>query len=142
MKYIKLTLALLISVSLIYCVRARVSPYPNFNYPTTDPNKILIYYMPPTVPFEIIGEVVGAGAPAASWDRVGNIMKKKAASIGGDAIIIVSKREQYTGTYNTPSTANAFIYGNYIYYTYQPGTSLAMRRKHVIGLVIKWKGFK
>ena len=99
-----------------YCVRARVSPYPNFNYSPTEPNKVQVYYMPPTVPFEIIGEVEGRGAPAASWDKVERYMKNEAASIGGDAIILVSRREQYSGTYTTPSTANAFIYGNYIYY--------------------------
>jgi hypothetical protein len=95
--------------------------------------------MPPTVQFEIIGEVEGRGAPAASWDKVERYMKKEAASIGGDAIILVSRREQYTGTYTSPSKANAFVYGNYIYYTYQPGTSIAIRKKHLIGLVIKWK---
>jgi len=66
-------------------------------------------------------------------------MKKKAAAIGGNAVILVSRRAQYAGTYTTPSSANAFVYGNYIYYTYQPGTSFAMRTKHVIGLVIRWK---
>lgn len=95
--------------------------------------------MPPTVPFEIIGEVGGYGAHAASWSRVENSMKKKAASIGGDAIILVVRRAPYAGTYTTPSSGNVFVYGNYIYYTYQPGTSVAMRRKHLIGLVIKWK---
>jgi hypothetical protein len=95
--------------------------------------------MPPTVPFEIIGEVEARGAPAASWGKVENYMRKEAASIGGDSIVLVDRREQYAGTYTTPASANAFVYGNYIYYTYKPGSSFAMRRKHVIGLVIKWK---
>ena len=95
--------------------------------------------MPPTMPFEVIGEVTGSGAPAASWGRVEGSMRKKAAAIGGDAVVLISKREPYAGTYTTPSSGNVFVYGNYIYYTYQPGTSYAMRRKDLIGLVIKWK---
>jgi hypothetical protein len=121
------------------CVRSRISPYPGINYMPTDPQSVRIYHMPPPLSFEIIGEVEASGAPAASWGRVENYMKKKAASIGGDAIVIIEKREPYVGTYTTASRANAFIYGNYIYYTYQPGTSYAMHRKNLIGLVIRWK---
>ena len=96
--------------------------------------------MPPTVPFEIIGEVEARGAPAASWDSVEWYMREKAATIGGDAIVLVDRKEEYAGTYTTPSTGNAFVYGNYVYYTYRPGSSYAMKRKHLVGLVIKWKG--
>jgi len=95
--------------------------------------------LPPPVSFEILGEVEASGAPAASWGKVENYMKKKAATIGGDAIILIERREPYAGTYATPATGNAFINGNYIYYTYQPGTSVALHRKNLVGLVIKWK---
>jgi len=142
MKNLKFILILLISFSLNYCVRGRVAQYPGYNYRSTNPKYIQIYYMPPTVPFNIIGEVESAGAPLASWGRVENSMREKAASIGGDAIILISKKSPYVGTYKTPSTGNAFIYGNYIYYTYRPGSSYAMRGKHIIGLVIKWKNKK
>jgi len=95
--------------------------------------------MPPPVPFEVIGEVEGSGAALASWNTVRNYMRKKAASIGGDAIIIVSKKMPYIGTSHTPDTAKAFISGNYIYYTYRPGTSYAIRGKYILGIVVKWK---
>ncbi|MEW6455601.1 MAG: hypothetical protein AB1410_02645 [Acidobacteriota bacterium] len=135
-------LAFLILIFLIFgnCVRARVATYPGFKYTPTLPEEVNVYYFPPQMPFIIIGEVVAEGAPAASWGRVENIMKQKVASIGGDAIILIERRETFAGTYTTPSSGNAFVYGNQIYYTYQPGTTMAMRRKHVIGLVIKWKG--
>ncbi len=45
--------------------------------------------MPPAVRFEIIGEVGAEGAPAASWDKVERYMKKEAATIGGDAIVLI-----------------------------------------------------
>lgn len=95
--------------------------------------------MKPPVEFEVIGEVEGRGAPAATWDSVHMAMKKEAAKIGGDAIIIVESKREYAGTYNTPQTGNAFVSGNYIYYTYNPGTSMPMMKKHIIGVVIKWK---
>ncbi len=99
------------------CVRSRVSPYPGYNFAPTSPSKIQVYHMPPTVLFEIIGEVEARGVPAASWGKIENYMKKEAGFIGGDAIVLVDRREQYAGTYSTPATANAFVYGNYIYYT-------------------------
>lgn len=120
-------------------MRTRVAPYPGFKYAPTDPKEVNVYYFPPPSPFEIIGEVVAEGAPAASWERVENFMKREAARIGGDAIIFIERRETFAGTYSTPSSGNVFVYGNQIYYTYQPGSSVAMQRKHVIGLVIKWK---
>lgn len=138
-KYIKISFIILFILLFGSCVRARVSPYPGFDYTPTDPEKIHIYYMPPPLEFEVIGEVEGRGAPAASWEAVENFMQDEAATIGGDAIVLISSREEYAGTYTTPSKGNAFVYGNYVYYTYQPGSSVAMKRKHIIGLVIKWK---
>ena len=56
-----------------------------------------------------------------------------------DIYIIVSKKMPHVGTYRTPDTGNALIYGNYIYYTYHPGTSYAIRGKYILGIVVKWK---
>jgi len=138
MKILKLSL-LMVLLFLGSCVSAKIASYPNANYPKTDPEKIQVYNMKPPVECEVIGEVEGRGAPAASWDSVHSAMKKEAAKIGGDAIIIVESKREYSGTYHTPQTANAFVYGNYIYYTYNPGTSVPMMRKHIIGVVIRWK---
>jgi hypothetical protein len=139
MKTFRILLLCLLFSFMNSCVTSSVSPYPDLNYMSTNPAAVQVYNVAPTVLFEIIGEVEGRGAPAASWESVKNDMKKKAASIGGDAIILIDRREPYVGTYTTASKANAFVYGNYIYYTYQPGTSYAMHRKALIGLVIKWK---
>jgi len=139
MRYLKFTLLNLVILFLVHCAGSRVTPYPQFNYLPTRSNAIQVYYMPPTMPFEVIGEVEGSGAALASWNKVRNYMKKKAASIGGDAIVIVNKKMPYIGTQRTPATGNAFIYGNYIYYTYRPGTSYAIRAKYILGIVIKWK---
>ncbi len=138
MRYLKLSLLILVFF-LVHCASSRVTPYPQFNYPRTQPNVVQVYYMPPTMAFEVIGEVEGSGAALASWGKVRNYMRKKAASIGGDAIIIVSKKMPYIGTSRTPDTARAFIAGNYIYYTYRPGTSYAIRGKYILGIVVKWK---
>lgn len=121
------------------CYSARVASYPGFNYKPTNPNNIHVFNIPPTVPFEIIGEVEGTGRGKLTRKLAMDGMKKKAASIGGDAIVFVVNREIYDGTVATPSRANAFVYGNYIYYTYQPGMTVAVSKKHMIGLVIKWK---
>lgn len=139
LKGIKLSSIIFLVLLFGACVRGRVSPYPGFDYPSTNSKDVMIYYMPPPLEFEIIGEVETRGAPAASWSSVEYDMRINAAKIGGDAIVLISSREQYAGTYTTQGQANAFVYGNYVYYTYQPGSSVAMKRKHVVGLVIKWK---
>jgi hypothetical protein len=139
MKYLKFILFGFVILSLVHCVTSRVTPYPQFDYSPTQAKKVLMYYLPPTVPFEIIGEVTGSGAALASWRTVRDTMKRNAATIGGDAIIVVDKKTPYVGTYRTAGTGNAFVYGNYIYYTYKPGASYAVRRKYILGVVIKWK---
>ncbi len=131
--------ALILSLLLVGCVAAKVAPYPKIKYAATNPDRILVYNMKPPTDFEVIGEVEGRGAPAASWDSVHAIMKKEAAKIGGDAIIIVESKREYSGTFHTQQSGNAFVYGNYIYYTYNPGASIPRMKKHIIGVVIKWK---
>jgi hypothetical protein len=120
------------------------NPNPNFNFPgspfsywTTDVYKIQVYYIQPPIDFEIIGELNGRAAPISNRTSIEINMKAAAASIYGDAIILIDRREPYAATHTTTSIANAIIYGNYIYYTYQPGA--AIHTKKLIGLVIKWK---
>lgn len=139
MKYLRFSFLVFVILFLINCASSRVTPYPQFDYSPTQAKKVQVYHMPPTPPFEIIGEIEGSGAALASWGTVRDIMRKAAASIGGDAIIIVEKKRPYVGTYRTPDTANAFVSGDYIYYTYKPGTSYAIRRKYILGIVVKWK---
>jgi len=121
------------------CVKAKVASYPNKGYAPTNPANVQVFNMKPPADFEVIGEVVGRGAPAASWDSVYSGMKKEAAKIGGDAIILIESKREFIGTYNTPDTGSVFVSGNYVYYTHNPGTSTPMMRKHGIGIVIKWK---
>lgn len=139
MKNILIILVIILCIWAINCYSARVAAYPGFNYEPTNPKNIQVFNVPPTVPFEIIGEVEGEGRGKLTRKLAMDGMKEKAASIGGDAIVFVVNREKYEGTVTTPSQATAFVYGNYIYYTYQPGMTVAVSKKHMIGLVIKWK---
>ncbi len=75
MKYIRISFLLVLICLLCNCVRSRVAPYPHYKYPSTNQNDVHVYYILPAVPFVIIGEVKGYGAPAASWSRVENSMK-------------------------------------------------------------------
>jgi len=52
-------------MSLVCCIKSRISTYPGFNYNPTDPETVPLFNIPPTVEFEIIGEVEGRGAPSS-----------------------------------------------------------------------------
>jgi len=110
---------LFLLVILSSCVSTNVVKYPNINYPPTDYRNIVVYHnFPPTTKYEAIGEVVSEGAPAAKWNKVYDKMKKEAAVIGGDAIVIQQKEEQFSMI-----NVNA---GTVLY------------KKNVVGIVIKF----
>ncbi len=123
----------------VSCVKAKVASYPHTSYPPTNADQVQVFNTKPPAEFEVIGEVTGRGAPAASWESVYSGMKKKAAKIGGDAIILIESKREYAGTYSSPDKGSVFVSGNYIYYTHQPGTTAPVMRKYVLGVVIKWK---
>jgi len=130
------------------CATFSAQKYPTTkNYLPTDPEKITIYKFAPTVSYEAIGEVETEAAPAAKRDSLYGKLKEEAAKMGGDGIIIQEGKE-FVGMYNAPGTATTTgsgqIYGNSATYssntTYNPGMSMPIMRKRIIGLVIKYKG--
>lgn len=120
---------------LISCVRSKVTSYPIANYEPSNKKEVKLYYLIPPVPFEVLGEVEVKGAPAASWRRVEGRLKKEAAKIGGDAVILLAKENPLVGVYQTPT----YIYRGSKYYQIQHGSKIVMYRKYLFGLVIKWK---
>ncbi|MFB0562274.1 MAG: hypothetical protein ACETWM_13805 [Candidatus Lokiarchaeia archaeon] len=119
---------------LIGCISSKITPYPTAYYEPTYPEEVEVYYLIPTTPFEVIGEVQVSGAPAASWRRVGERLKNEAAKIGGDAVILVSKQAPLVGVYQSP----IYVYRGQYYYSVSPSMSLPMYGKYLFGLVIKW----
>jgi hypothetical protein len=78
------------------CVGARVTPYsPNTTLPPTSPTSVQAFYTVPPMPFERIGEVEAHGPPAASWDRVVDVLREEAAKIGGEAVIVGDRRQEF-----------------------------------------------
>ncbi len=156
------------AVVLTGCATASVARYPNAqNLLPTNPANVAVYTNFPPTPYEVIGEVAGNGAPAASWDSVAGEMRKKAADIGGDAVVVLVQDTPFVGSINTPGSIqggttgygnssgnfNAYGSGNNVYgnyggsgtyqstsnYTYTPPTSTPMYGKFAKGVVIKYK---
>jgi len=123
----------------VSCITAKAHRYPGFVTSATNPKQIQVFYLAPSVEFEIIGEVTAKGPGISTWREVENVMRRAVAKIGGQAIIIVRKREPYVGTYVSPSEGEFFVYGNYMYYTYRPGVRFRIRAKNLLGVVIRWK---
>lgn len=163
-----LILLLILCCLLSGCATANVAKYPSaHDYLPTNPNNVAVYSSFPPQEYETIGEIEGSGAPAATWGAVAVEMRKKAAEIGGDAVVILVQDTPFIGTINTPGSVqggtttvgsatgnlNAYRSGNNIYgtyggsgmsqsrsnYTYTPPTSTPMYGKHARGVVIKCK---
>jgi hypothetical protein len=153
------------------CASASVARYPSAHtYLPTNPNNVAVYTNFPPTEYETIGEIEGSGAPAATWGSVAWEMRKKAAEIGGDAVILLMQDTPFVGTINTPgsfqggttgygsSSGNISAYrtGNNVYgnyrgsdtytstsnYTYNPPTSTPLYGKYTRGVVIKYKTSK
>jgi hypothetical protein len=148
------------------CASANAVKYPNANFSSTNPDNVAVYSNFPPMKYKTIGEIEGSGAPATDWGSVSNAMRKKAAAIGGDAVIIQVQDTPFVGAINTPGhirgTTNAvssgsgnldaFASGNNVYgtysgsswghatsnYTYTPPTSTPMYGKYARGVVIRF----
>ena len=122
----------------ISCITSNAYRYPGFIFSPTNPKQIQVLYLAPSIPFEIIGEVTARGPAISTWREVENVMRKAVAKIGGQAVIIVERREPYVASYISPSSGKFFVYEDYIYYTYNPGMRFQARAKNLLGLVIRW----
>jgi Tfp pilus assembly protein FimT len=90
-------------------VRSNVERYPNaYQYQATNPKMVSVLRTVPGEPHEVIGEITGSTElEYASWETIADEMRKKAASIGGDAVIIQSEQVTFAGTQTTPGQINA-----------------------------------
>ena len=112
---------LVLSLFVAGCISSRVTPHPAMFYPPTQPEAVQIFQFPPSIQFEVIGEVEVRGAAAASWSRVEWRLKEEAAKIGGDAVII--------------SKGGSLVAVQRV----NPNLVMPIQSKHVYGVVIKWK---
>lgn len=118
-KHPAFTIISLVLLTLYFsCVRSRVMPQPNINLEPTNPWDVEIYYLEPEKSYTKIGMVEAGGARLSSWKNVEKYLRKQAAKIGGDAIIILEQDRPVRGI-----TSKGKVY----------------RKKYLRGIVIKWK---
>jgi len=94
---------------------------PGMDFEPTNPLDIDIYYFEPDWPYIKIGIVETSGAPLSSWEEAERIIRKKASTIGGHAVILMEK--------DRPVSAVS-QHGN---------VGLVQRAKNLTGIIIRWK---
>ncbi len=67
----------------------RIARSPQFNYPPTEPNAVVIYKDPPPVEYEVIGEVRARVPADTPTDRLEAALKEEAAKIGATGLVVV-----------------------------------------------------
>ena len=109
----KKSLVLLLPILLSGCaqmmVRSQSERYANaYQYKPTHPSQVSVLRTFPAEPHEVIGEVTGSTeSQYVQWDQIADEMRKKAAAIGGDAVIIQTENVAYAGAHTTPGSLNA-----------------------------------
>lgn len=88
------------------CVSAKSQVAPYKLYPATDAKSVYVYKNYPPVPYEVIGEVRGRGQAYMSWDQVYDSMRKQAANIGGNGVVILSEATPVISTRYVPASVN------------------------------------
>lgn len=88
----KLIVLLFLALFLQGCAHAPViaitsARYAN-HYPSTETKDIGIFHSEPTQPYEKIGEIYVNASFKANWNYIYDQIKKEAASMGADAVII------------------------------------------------------
>ena len=72
------------------------------DYPASDPEKVQILRTEPTRPHERLGEVRAEPSDeSVSAEKIEKALRKAAAKLGADAVVVVSDRTQVTGAYVT-----------------------------------------
>lgn len=83
----------------------RVTSLGDRTYPPTAPNRIEFYFSEPKLSFDEIAYIEAEGTILTSDEDTMNRIRKKAAQLGGDAVIIKEKgRETEYGLGTGPST--------------------------------------
>jgi hypothetical protein len=124
-------------------VSGAANPYPGKSYPPTDPAEVGVYRFWPEEPAEKIGEVEVSGTSDIAWDKFQQELRKKAAEIGGQGVIIMGEKSELASIYETPSTMQRYRFGGTFpqtYYFFQPGQYYPIREVRIVGVVVRFKG--
>jgi hypothetical protein len=104
----------LISLALCACSRVIVSKHPDYNFPPTDPDSILVYdQMAPTYPFVIIGRISLDMTWTVKPRKDEKKIQRMAAQAGADGIIIsgreinISAFNQYVAAHGCATVAGS-----------------------------------
>jgi tetratricopeptide (TPR) repeat protein len=113
-----------------------------------------VYRCFPTDPHEVIGELAYEGAHYASWSGAEELMKKEAAKVGGNGVVLLDTHSEQVSTWVTPGSVSGSTYGTEqgtmlgnMYtgqytarsqYQYTPPTSTPIYRKYATAFVIRF----
>ncbi len=122
------------------CVSGTAAVYPGPSYPPTDPAEVQVYRFFPDAPMERIGEVEVIGATGTDWSNFQEELRKKAASIGGQAVVIVGERNQLLSIQETPSQFQTFRFGSAFdrQSFFFPGAVYPQEESHIVGIVLRF----
>ena len=125
------------------CASASVARYPGVVYPPNKLANVIVYRNYPPVPYQVIGEVnYTASSSDAEWPSPEDMLRSKAAKIGGDAVVIqvedrpYESSEIHAGTFESATDKTA--HGDHSRYNLQL-PSVTDHYGHVFrGVVIKF----
>jgi hypothetical protein len=101
--------------------------------------EVPVYHGAPDRPYRVLGYLTADTAPVRRFaGGVASFMARRAQELGGDALILLDKHSEYSGTFNTFS-ATGTTWGNTTTVT-GTGNSFAMFRGKGSGVVIKFAG--
>jgi hypothetical protein len=119
------------------CMSGTASVYPGPRYEPTDPHSVQVYRFFPDAPFSKIGEVQAIGATGTDWKKFQEELQNKAASIGGNAVVIVGERNQLLSVYESPSQFQTFNFQGPQSF-YYPGTVYPQQETSILGIVLRF----
>lgn len=131
----------------VSCATVKVQRDPDFRYPPTNPSSVIIYdQMEPIRAYKEIGMIKIDDSLSISNKKGEKRVKRKAASIGGDAVIMTDKDLSWYITYAFGKTAGtASVWGTGVYhrvYYREPVNNnyFFVPRSKKYGYVIKFTG--
>jgi len=136
---LKIIVCLLVLASLGSCTSVYVIRHPDYNFLPTIPSSVMIYDgFTPTYPFIIIGRMTIDETWTASRKEWTRKIQEKAASIGGNAVIITDKDVDIVAFNSSASTGTVTATGNSLnYYAITRDTSTYIPIVKLYGYVIK-----
>jgi len=126
------------------CVPINVSRHPDYNFSPTKPATVLIYdRLEPNYPYLIIGRISINPNWGLTWGRVNSEIRRRAAGIGEDAVIITDVNVDIVAFNRGVTTEGvATVRGNRLYYyaVTRPNTLYAPV-SYLYGYIIKLELF-